>query len=133
MAALVILAIDSLLPEPGILSHLGFLPELSILSGVIGGAIGFAFFLAVYLINPKGMGMGDIKLGGLIGLVTGFPLMIFALLIGIFIGGLVAVALLLSKKKGRKDYIPYGAFLGIGPIIVLLVGHEIVTWYLGLF
>jgi len=76
VAALVVLAIDSLLPEPGILSHLGFLPELSILSGVIGGAIGFAFFLAVYLVNPRGMGMGDIKLGGLIGLVTGFPLMI---------------------------------------------------------
>lgn len=133
VAALIILGINSLLPEPGILGHLSFLFEPSILSGIIGGAIGFAFFLIVFLINPKGMGMGDIKLAGLIGLVTGFPLVIVALLIGIFTGGLVAIILLSLKIKGRKDVIAYGAFLGLGPIVVLLWGNEIYNWYLGFF
>lgn len=131
--ALVILAGDSFLPAPGILSHLILLPQPSIISGIIGGAIGFAFFLVVFLINPRGMGMGDIKLAGLIGLVTGFPLVIVALFIGIFVGGLVAVILLSLKIKGRKDVIPYGTFLAIGPIITLLWGNEIVAWYLGFF
>lgn len=133
IVALVILAIDSFLPEPGILSNLGFLPQPSILSGVISGAIGFIFFLIVFLINPKGMGMGDVKLAGLIGLVTGLPLVIVALLTGIFIGGLVAIVLLLLRLKGRKDVIPYGTFLAIGPIVALLWGNEIFNWYLGLF
>jgi leader peptidase (prepilin peptidase)/N-methyltransferase len=133
VAALIILGVDSLLPEPGILRNLNFLLEPSILSGIIGGAIGFAFFLIVFLINPKGMGMGDIKLAGLIGLVTGFPLVIIALLIGIFTGGLVAIVLLFLRIKGRKDVIPYGAFLSLGPIVVLLWGNEIFNWYLGFF
>jgi leader peptidase (prepilin peptidase)/N-methyltransferase len=133
VVALVILAVDSFLPRPGLLSNLIFLPELSILSGVIGGAIGFVFFLIVFLINPRGMGMGDIKLACLIGLVTGFPLAIIALLIGIIIGGLVAVILLLLRIKGRKDVIPYGTFLALGPMATLLWGKEILNWYLGLF
>jgi len=131
VVALIILAIDSLLPEPGILSNIGFLPEVSILSGILGGAIGFFFFLIVFLISPKGMGMGDIKLAGLIGIITGFPLVIAALLIGIFVGGLVAIVLLALRIKGRKDAIPYGSFLALGPIAVLLWGNEIFNWYLG--
>jgi len=133
IVALVILAIDSLLPEPGILGNLGFLPQPSILSGVIGGAIGFVFFLIVFLINPKGMGMGDVKLACLIGLVTGLPLVIVGLLTGIFLGGLVAVVLLLLRLKGRKDVIPYGTFLAIGPILTLLWGNDIFNWYLNFF
>ena len=77
--------------------------------------------------------MGDIKLAGLIGLITGFPLVIVALLIGIFIGGIVAIILLAFRIKGRKDAIPYGTFLALGPIAVLLWGKEIFNWYLGLF
>ena len=131
--ALVILAIDSFIPEPGILRNLYFSPEPSILSGIIGGAIGFIFFLIVFVINPRGMGMGDIKLAALIGLVTGFPLVITALFIGIVIGGIVAIIILALKLKSRKDVIPYGTFLAIGPIITLLWGIDIFNWYLGLF
>jgi len=133
IVALVILAVDSLLPEPGILGNLEFFPQPSILSGVIGGAIGFVFFLIVFLINPKGMGMGDVKLAGLIGLATGLPLVIVALLTGILLGGLVAIVLLLLRLKGRKDVIPYGTFLAIGPIVTLLWGNDIFNWYLSFF
>ena len=76
------------------------------------------------------MGAGDVKLAGLIGLVTGFPLVLPALFIGIVTAGLVAMILLLFKIKGRKEALPYGAFLGIGPIVTLLWGSEILNWYL---
>lgn len=79
------------------------------------------------------MGMGDIKMACLIGLVTGYPLVIVALLIGILIGGLVAIVYLLIFKRGRKDVIPYGTFLAIGPMVTLLWGNEILDWYLGFF
>jgi leader peptidase (prepilin peptidase)/N-methyltransferase len=133
LAALAILAADSIFPGADILGNLKLVPQPSILSGLIGGAIGFVFFMVVFLINPRGMGMGDIKLVTLIGLATGFPLALAGLFIGIVIGGVAAVALLALKKKGRKDVMPYGVFLGIGPIVVLLWGNGIITWYRGLF
>ncbi len=133
VVALIILAVDSFLPGLGVFGNHIFIPEPSILSGVISGAIGFVFFLIVFLINPRGMGMGDIKLAALIGLVTGFPFVIVALFIGILVGGLVAIILLLLKIKGRKDVIAYGTFLGIGPIVTLLWGNAILNWYLHLF
>jgi leader peptidase (prepilin peptidase)/N-methyltransferase len=135
IVALVILALDSIFPHSLILGNLILFPQdtPAILSGVIAGAIGFVFFLIIFLINPRGMGMGDVKLAGLIGLVTGFPLVIVGLLIGIFIGGLAAIALLLLRLKGRKDLIAYGTFLAIGPIVTLLWGTDIYYWYQGLF
>ncbi len=103
-----------------------------IINSLIGGMAGFILFLIPILIYPRGMGWGDVKLAGLIGLALGFPLAIIALFIGIFIGGLVAIILLLSKRKGRKDAIPYGTFLAIGPIVTLFGGSAILNWYLGL-
>jgi leader peptidase (prepilin peptidase) / N-methyltransferase len=135
VVALVVLAVDSLMPGSQILGNLSFLPQdmPSILSGLIGGAVGFTFFLIIFLINPRGMGMGDVKLAGLIGLVTGWPLVVVALLIGILLGGLVAIVMLSLRLKGRKDVIPYGTFLAIGPIITLLWGVDIFHWYQNLF
>jgi len=130
--ALVILAIDSFIPGVSLFPGRVFVPELSILSGLISGVILLVFFIIIIIIRPGGMGMGDAKLVALIGLVSGFPLVVFSMLIGVVIGGLVAIYLLAFKKKGRKDVIPYGAFLGIGPIIALLFDQTILNWYLHL-
>jgi leader peptidase (prepilin peptidase)/N-methyltransferase len=139
LIALVVFGVDTIFPEWGVLTSIkSFWPDsgilgISIVNSVIGGAIGFVFFLIVFLIYSGGMGMGDIKLAGLIGLVTGLPLVIAALITGILIGGLVAILLLVLGKKGRKDVIPYGTFLAIGPIVALFWGNEILNWYLGFF
>ncbi|MFC1970477.1 prepilin peptidase [Chloroflexota bacterium] len=131
--ALITLAVCSALPQTGLLDNLVFFPEPAILSGIIGGATGFGFFLAVSFISPGGMGMGDVKLAGLIGLITGFPLVVVALFIGILMGGVVGGALLLLKIRGRKDAIPFGTFLALGLLVTLLFGKDILTWYLGMF
>jgi len=133
--ALVLLAFDALSPGLLLPGGLTFLPldKPAILSGVIGGAAGFAFFLLVFLITPRGMGLGDVKLAGLIGLVVGWPMVVEALLIGILLGGLLALVLLASGAKGRKDPIPYGTVLAIGPMITLFWGVDIFRWYQGLF
>ncbi len=60
-------------------------------------------------------------------------MMVVALLVGILTGGLVALVLLSLKIKGRKEAIPYGTFLAIGPIITLFWGMDIFRWYQGLF
>jgi leader peptidase (prepilin peptidase)/N-methyltransferase len=133
VTALLLLGADSIFPDAGILYNLNMIPQPGILSGLIAGAIGFVLFMLVFIINPRGLGMGDIKLVTLIGLATGFPLNLVALFIGIFIGGVAAVILLITRKKGRKDVMPYGVFLGVGPIIALLWGNQIINWYLGIF
>ena len=97
-----------------------------------GGGIGFATFLIVALISRGGMGWGDVKLAALIGLATGFPLVFMALITGSIIGSVVAVFLLIAKKKGRKETIPFGPFLCLGTLITLLWGSKILAWYLGL-
>lgn len=105
---------------PGVVDH------------ILAGILGFTFFLTVALIKPGGMGWGDVKLAGLIGLVTGLRLVMLALFIGIFFGGVIVSALLLLKIKGRKDAIPFGPFLVLGPIVALLWGQGMVDWYLNL-
>ena len=103
------------------------------LNGIIGGAIGFIFLLIPIVVYPKGMGWGDVKMAGLIGLVTGFPLVFVALLTAVILGGLVAGALLLLKIKSRKEAIPFGPFLSLATIATLLWGSYILNWYLGFF
>jgi leader peptidase (prepilin peptidase)/N-methyltransferase len=108
-------------------------PQATLINGLISGAVLFAFFFLIVIIRPDAMGMGDAKLVALIGLVSGFPLVVFSMVIGIVLGGIVAIVLLATKKKGRKDVIAYGTFLGIGPIIALIFAPEIINWYLSYF
>ena len=106
---------------PGVINH------------IIGGAFGFILFFAIAVIKPGGMGWGDVKLAGLIGLVIGMPLVIVSLFLGIVAGGMVVVALLLFKIRQRKEAVPYAPFLGSGLIVALLWGQAILDWYLDLF
>ena len=128
--AIVALIIDILLPPLGIITLPS--PWAGIINGVIGGATGLAFLLIPALISRGGLGWGDVKMAALIGLVTGFPLVIVSLLMGVIIGGLVGGILLLLKKKKRKEPIPFGPFLAVATIVTLLWGSNIFNWYLGL-
>jgi len=110
-------------------------PDIGVLSALLGGAIGFGFMLLPYLISrlvygPEAMGGGDVMLAGLIGMVSGFPLVIVALLVGILSGGLVAVSLLMLRLKGRKEAIPFGPFLAAAAMVILLWGGQILDWYM---
>jgi len=98
----------------------------------LGGGIGFALFLLIAIASRGGMGWGDVKLAGLIGVATGFPLIFVAVIIGAILGGIVAVALLLTKKRKRRETIPFGPFLALAAMITLLWGSNILNWYLGL-
>lgn len=97
---------------------------------VLGGLTGFILLLLVVIISRGGMAFGDVKLAALIGMMTGFPIGLVALFIGIIGGGLVAGILLLTRRRGRKDPMPFGPFLCLGGITALLWGRDILAWYL---
>lgn len=127
-AALAALIISIFYPQPdGLISGVP-----GVTNHIIGGAFGFILFFAVAIIRPGGMGFGDVKLAGLIGLVTGMPMVLVALFLGIVAPDLVVAALILFRLKKRKDPVPYAPFLGAGLIITLIWGQSILDWYLDL-
>lgn len=125
-AALLISIIFSiLLPDVEIVPFIG--------RAAAGGGIGLVLFFFIVVVSRGGMGWGDVKLAALIGLITGFPLVFIALLIGVILGGAAAVLLLAFKIKRRKETIPFGPFLVIATIVTLFWGNSILSWYRGLF
>jgi leader peptidase (prepilin peptidase) / N-methyltransferase len=129
-AMVLALVINILLPDVILTTYP---PHIGVLNGLLGGAIGFIILLIPALVSRTGMGWGDVKLAGLLGLMTGFPNVFVAIFGGVLIGGIWAGSLLLLKKKGRKDAIPFGPFLALGGFIGLVWGSAIIRWYLALF
>jgi leader peptidase (prepilin peptidase)/N-methyltransferase len=107
-----------------------FWPGLGVISALEGGALGLAVIGLIVLIYPPGMGWGDVKMAALVGLMTGFPLVIIALLLSVITGGVVGAILLAFKIKRRKDPIPFAPFLATSAMITLLWGQAIWQWYL---
>lgn len=100
---------------------------------LIGGGLGLAIMLLVALVSRGGIGWGDVKMAGLVGLLTGFPLVLVSLLLAVVGGGLIATVLLVLKLKQRRQTIPFGPFLSLGAMVTLLWGTSILNWYLQLF
>jgi len=103
-----------------------------------GAAVGFLGYggglLLVALVSPRGMGMGDVKLAALIGLVVGSlgaGRVLVAAGAGILLGGVAAVGALLAGR-GRKQPIPFGPFLAAGAAAAVLAGDHLTRLYLDL-
>ncbi len=86
--------------------------------------------LIVFFTKGKGMGIGDIKLAGLLGLILGYPNIITALFLAFVIGAFYGLYLMAIGKKGMKDAVAFGPFLIIGFYITIFYGQEIMKWYL---
>jgi leader peptidase (prepilin peptidase)/N-methyltransferase len=102
---------------------------------IIGGAALFAFFLALVLVYPAGMGFGDVRLAGIVGGVMAY-LSWGAFLIGAFagflLGALTGIGLIAVRQGGRRTAIPFGPFMIAGVFVALFAGDELAGWYLGL-
>jgi leader peptidase (prepilin peptidase) / N-methyltransferase len=88
---------------------------------LLGGALAFAAFLLLAVVGRDAMGMGDVKLAGVIGLMTGYPLGLPALFAGIVFGALAAGAMLLTRRATRKTAIAYAPYLSMGALLVLVL------------
>ena len=101
---------------------------------LIAGAAAFLFLFAAAWFYPKGMGVGDVKLAGVMGLFLGRNVAP-ALLVAFLLGTLVGLVVMARKgvAQGRKTAIPFGPFLAAGALVGLYVGDEIVDWYLDSF
>ena len=124
--AIIIAGIFNFLPHQ---NFGGGFNQFSILSG-IGAA---AFFLAIVLVSRgRWMGVGDVKLAFLMGLLLGFPNILVALFLSFLIGAIIGVGLLISGRKTLKSEVPFGPFLVTGTFIALFWGQTIISCYLQL-
>lgn len=99
---------------------------------LLGMAASAASFLIIALISPAGMGMGDVKLAGLIGLFLGYlgwGRIVVAFFAAFLFGAVVGIALMIAGKAGRKSAIPFGPFMALGAIVSALAGEAILdSW-----
>ncbi|MDX6676476.1 MAG: leader peptidase (prepilin peptidase) / N-methyltransferase [Solirubrobacteraceae bacterium] len=102
------------------------------LERLIACVAGGGFFLLAALAYPRGMGMGDVKLAGVMGLFLGREVAA-ALFVGLVAGVVVGVAIMARKgtKEGRKTMVPFGPFLALGGVVAVLAGEALVDAYVG--
>lgn len=93
---------------------------------LLAGAVGFAFFALQYFISKgRWIGDGDMYLGALMGLVLGWPRVLYAILAAYILGAIVALILLVSGRAKWGSKIPLGVFLTIATFVVMVFGDQI--------
>ena len=108
-----------------------FLPDsLSVKNALLGFVAGGGLLLLVAVISRGAMGGGDIKLFAVIGIFLGLEKTVLALFLTFLFGGIAGILLIAAKIKSRKDYIPFGPFIGIGAFITIMWYNEMIMYYL---
>jgi len=94
-----------------------------------GGLVGGVAFALLGALRRGALGMGDVKLAALIGMMTGFPWVLQALVLGVVLGGVAAAVALIARLRTGKQYMPYAPYLVAGSVMTLLHGRGIADWY----
>ena len=92
----------------------------------------FVFYLLLALVYPAGMGLGDVKLSGVLGLYlgwVGWGALGVGAFSAFFVGGVVGVVLMLAGEAGRKTKIPFGPFMIAGALIGIFTGAQLASAY----
>ena len=107
----------------------------TLVRAVAGGAISYGIYRALAMVKPGGMGSGDVKLAGVLGLFLawlGWPALVVGTVATFLLGGAFGV-LLLASGAGRRAAVAFGPWMLVGAWIGILAGAGLWTAYLGLF
>ncbi|WP_113718282.1 prepilin peptidase [Arthrobacter dokdonensis] len=102
----------------------GTTPGTSLLRAVLGAALLFTLYLVLALISPRGLGMGDVKLAAMVGLVLAFQswqALFTGTFLGFLIGAAVSLVILTIRRGGLKSHIPFGPAILAGAMTALLL------------
>jgi leader peptidase (prepilin peptidase)/N-methyltransferase len=104
--------------------------------GLVAMALLFALYLAIASGYRGGMGLGDVKLAGVLGLYLGWlgwSSVLVGAFAGFLLGGLVGVALLVTRRAGRRTALPFGPFMLTGALVAVFLADPIASWYVTQF
>lgn len=99
----------------------------------LGMATLYGFYFALAFVYPAGMGFGDVKLAGVLGLYLGWlgwAELVVGGFLGFLFGGMVGIALMVVRRAGRKSQIPFGPFMLAGALVAILWGGALADFYL---
>ena len=103
-----------------------------LIRAALGGAVLFTFFLALAFASPKGMGLGDVKLAGVLGMALGFlsyPAVFVGTFAAFLLGGLAGAALIVGRRAGRRTLVPFGPAMVAGALIALFASGPLIDAY----
>jgi leader peptidase (prepilin peptidase)/N-methyltransferase len=103
----------------------------ALVRAALGWVLGGGIFFVMWLIYPKGLGYGDVRLAGLLAMAlawVGWPELAVGMYAGFLFGGLVGGALVLARVVDRRRY-PFGPFMVLGALVGLAFGQPLVDWY----
>ena len=104
--------------------------EFGILAPILSAILASGFFLIIVLFSRgQSMGVGDIKLAFLMGLILGWPNILVALFFAFFTGAIIGVGLIFLRQKTLKSEVPFAPFLITGTFFALFWGEKIINWY----
>jgi leader peptidase (prepilin peptidase) / N-methyltransferase len=133
-------------PVDDMIAHL-FLPAfgfklspqwLSVAESVLGaagpaGCLWLGGFLFEKIRHKEGLGLGDVKMMAMFGAFLGIRATLLTLILGSVAGSIIGLIYIRATKQDASSYeLPFGTFLGIAGIVVVLVGEKVIRWYLGL-
>jgi len=105
----------------------------SLIGIVAGGGIPFAIaWLYERIRGHPGLGMGDVKMLAMIGAFLGWEQMLLTLVLGSFLGSIIGVVFIMAGK-GARYALPFGTFLAVGALAAIIVGDQVLAWYLAQF
>lgn len=108
---------------------LGF--NASIKGLLVGGGLFYIIrILGTVVFKKEAMGMGDVKMMAMVGGVLGWKGVILTTFLGSLLGSIIGVSLIIIKGRQWGSKIPFGPYLALGTILSLLLGQELLTWYL---
>src|SRR5215470_9005761 len=105
------------------------------LSSLIGIAVGagslFAIAEVYYRVrHEEGLGMGDVKMLGMIGAFLGWKLVLVTLVLSSIAGSIVGVIVLVARRESLKYALPFGTFLAVAAMVAAVAGDSLISWYL---
>lgn len=104
-----------------------------VLNKIVAALFGGAFFwLLIAVTRGKGMGLGDLKLVIPLGLLFGWPDVLFVMIVAFVVGAAAGLLSIARGKKTMKGTLPFGPFLAIGAATIFFWGAPIFNWYIGL-
>lgn len=103
------------------------------ISHLVGVAVGLLFLLLIVFVSRgRAMGMGDVKIMAALGLLFGWPDIILIIALSFILGTIVAIPLLIWKRKKITDMLPFGPFIVISAFIIFFFGAGLLSTYFGI-
>ena len=115
-----------------VLYNLLYVPQ-DVVDMLFGAAVGFAVMMLIFIISRGGMGGGDVKLSGAVGLWLGVEGTLLFLLLAFIMGGVLSLLLLVSGVKSKDDAVPFGPFLCLAAFVTVLYQPFLLNFYWQLF